>query len=111
MRRKPARAWKSSRLGASSWKLSIKVEAGRLAKGAAMAMKIRWSRPAGRHPMRTLLLRIALLTVAAVALVCFSIFGYFYFKYQHVVDQRLKQPIFANTARSEERRVGQERRS
>jgi penicillin-binding protein 1B len=49
--------------------------------------------------MRTLLLRIALLTVAAVALVCFSIFGYFYFKYQHVVDQRLKQPIFANTAK------------
>src|ERR1035441_5567316 len=99
MRRKPARAWKSSRLGASSWKLSIKVEAGRLAKGAAMAMKIRWSRPAGRHPMRTLLLRIALLTVAAVALVCFSIFGYFYFKYQKVVDERLKQPIFANTAK------------
>src|ERR1039457_4564655 len=60
MRRKPARAWKSSRLGASSWKLSIKVEAGRLAKGAAMAMKIRWSRPDGRHPLRTLLLRIAL---------------------------------------------------
>jgi penicillin-binding protein 1B len=64
-----------------------------------MAVKIRWSRPAGRHPMRTLLLRIALLTVAAVALVCFSIFGYFYFKYQHVVDERLKQPIFANTAK------------
>ena len=64
-----------------------------------MALKIRWVRPSGRHPIATLVLRIALLTVAAVALVCFSIFGYFYFKYQNVVDERLKQPIFANTAK------------
>ena len=45
------------------------------------------------------MLRIALIAVAAVALVGFSIFGYFYFKYQHIVDERLKQPIFANTAK------------
>jgi penicillin-binding protein 1B len=49
--------------------------------------------------MRTLLLRIVLLTVGAVALIGFSIFGYFYIKYQHVVDERLKQPIFATTAK------------
>ena len=64
-----------------------------------MAVKIKWSRPAGRHPIRTLLLRITLLTVGAVALIGFSIFGYFYIKYQHVVDERLKQPIFATTAK------------
>ncbi len=64
-----------------------------------MAVKIKWSRPTGRHPMRTLLLRIVLLTVGAVALIGFSIFGYFYIKYQHVVDERLKQPIFATTAK------------
>ncbi len=64
-----------------------------------MAVKIKWSRPTGRHPMRTLLLRITLVMVGAVALIGFSIFGYFYIKYQHVVDERLKQPIFATTAK------------
>jgi penicillin-binding protein 1B len=44
-------------------------------------------------------LRIALIAVAAVAVVGASVFTYFYFTYQHVVDERLKQPIFANTAK------------
>jgi penicillin-binding protein 1B len=64
-----------------------------------MALKIRWARSSGRHPRAALLLRIALIAIAAVALVGLSIFGYVYFKYQHVVDERLKQPIFANTAK------------
>ena len=29
----------------------------------------------------------------------FAVFGYYYFKYQRIVDERLKQPIFANTAK------------
>jgi penicillin-binding protein 1B len=64
-----------------------------------MALKIRWARPSGRHPIASLILRIALVAVAAVALVGLSIFAFVYFKYQHVVDERLKQPIFANTAK------------
>jgi penicillin-binding protein 1B len=64
-----------------------------------MALKIRWARPSGRHPIVSLLLRIALVAIAAVALIGLSIFGFIYFKYQHVVDERLKQPIFANTAK------------
>jgi penicillin-binding protein 1B len=64
-----------------------------------MALKIRWARPSGRHPKAALLLRIALIAVAAVAVVGASVFIYFYFTYQHVVDERLKQPIFANTAK------------
>jgi penicillin-binding protein 1B len=51
------------------------------------------------HPWSTLALRIALLTVAAVALVVLVVGGYYYFKYQSIVDQRLSQPIFANTAK------------
>jgi penicillin-binding protein 1B len=35
----------------------------------------------------------------ACALVFFSVFGFYYIKYQHIVDERLKQPIFANTAK------------
>ena len=62
-----------------------------------MKLRIRWARPTGKHAWASLLLRIALIAVAAVVLIGFSVFGYFYVKYQHVVDERLKQPIFANT--------------
>ncbi|MGA2168979.1 MAG: PBP1A family penicillin-binding protein [Terracidiphilus sp.] len=64
-----------------------------------MKLRIRWTRPTGKHAWASLLLRIALIAVAAVVLIGFSVFGYFYVKYQHVVDERLKQPIFANTAK------------
>jgi penicillin-binding protein 1B len=64
-----------------------------------MALTIRWARPSGRHPIASLILRIALVAIAAVALVGLSIFAFVYFKYQRVVDERLKQPIFANTAK------------
>ena len=64
-----------------------------------MALKIRIPRPTGKHPMESMLLRTVLLTIAAAALVSFVIFGYLYVKYQHVVDDRLKQPIFASTAK------------
>src|SRR5271166_6341594 len=64
-----------------------------------MAIRIRLARPLGPHPWTTLLLRVTLLTCAAVALVFFAFFGWYYFKYKHIVDERLKQPIFANTAK------------
>jgi penicillin-binding protein 1B len=64
-----------------------------------MKLKIRLAMPTGPHPWATLLLRVALITVAAVTLLVFTIGGWYYFKYQHIVDERLKQPIFANTAK------------
>ncbi|HEY1208506.1 MAG TPA: transglycosylase domain-containing protein, partial [Terracidiphilus sp.] len=64
-----------------------------------MALKIRFRMPTGKHPWVTLLLRIGLGMFAACALVFFSVFGYYYITYKHVVDDRLKQPIFANTAK------------
>src|ERR1035437_2820859 len=64
-----------------------------------MALKIRFQMPTGKHPWATLLLRIGLGTIAAGALVFFAVFSYFYIKYLHVVDNRLKEPIFANTAK------------
>jgi penicillin-binding protein 1B len=64
-----------------------------------MALKIRLHMPQGNHPWRSLLLRIGLSLVAFAALVFLSIFGYFYIKYGRVVDERLKQPIFASTAK------------
>src|SRR5579859_3524693 len=36
--------------------------------------------------------------VLLVALICFSVFTFYYNKYARIVDERLKQPLFANTA-------------
>jgi penicillin-binding protein 1B len=46
-----------------------------------------------------LALRVALLAVGSVALAVFLLSGFYYFKYQRIVDERLKQPLFANTAK------------
>ena len=65
-----------------------------------MALKIRIPKPTGKHPWASLLLRVGLLGVCGRARWLFlAVFGYYYVKYQHVVDDRLKQPIFANTAK------------
>jgi penicillin-binding protein 1B len=64
-----------------------------------MALKIRFTWAKGKHPMATLILRIALVAIAVLVVTGFSVFGYFYFKYQGVVTERLKQPMFANTAK------------
>ena len=64
-----------------------------------MRIKIRIPRFLGQQPWPTLLLRGALLAVAAVALVVLIVVGWYYIKYQGIVDERLKQPIFANTAK------------
>lgn len=47
-------------------------------------------------------IKVLLGILAAIVLVCAvlgSIFGYYYHAYEHVVDQRLSQPLFANTAK------------
>src|SRR5580658_207860 len=64
-----------------------------------MKLKIRFAWPQGKHPKATLALLAALMAFGLLILTGFSVFGYFYFKYQGVVDERLKQPIFANTAK------------
>ena len=64
-----------------------------------MKLRIRWAKRSGKHPWASLLLRIGLFTVAAIALVFFIVSGWFYFKYGRIVDERLKQPVFANTAK------------
>jgi penicillin-binding protein 1B len=47
--------------------------------------------------------RNLLLIGGAVIVVCFaiaaSVFGVYYVKYQHIVDQRLEKPLFENTAK------------
>ncbi len=64
-----------------------------------MALKIRLTRPMGQNPVASLVLRIALVAIAALALIFFAVTGFYYFKYKGIVDARLSQPIFANTAK------------
>ena len=63
-----------------------------------MAVRIRFTRPTSGHHLRSRILLFLLAAFACVALVGFSVFFYFYVKYQGIVDERLKQPIFASTA-------------
>jgi penicillin-binding protein 1B len=64
-----------------------------------MALKIRFARPTSRQAAWSFLLQIALGIIALGAIIGTSVIGYLYFKYGTIVDQRLKQPIFANTAK------------
>jgi penicillin-binding protein 1B len=64
-----------------------------------MALKIRFARPTGDHPVASLALLVAGAAFVVCAIVGFSVFGYYYFKYRGIVAQRLSQPIFADTAK------------
>jgi penicillin-binding protein 1B len=66
---------------------------------AAIAVRIRWRRPRGKRHWAKLLLRMALMIFAIGVIAVSIVFGIFYVVYRHVVDERLKQPIFANTAK------------
>ncbi len=46
-----------------------------------------------------LLLRVSLVAGAAMALAVFVVFGFYYVKYEGIVDTRLKKPLFAETAK------------
>src|ERR1700677_801133 len=63
------------------------------------------------HPVRnTILLSLASMVLLSLV-VGESIFGYYYYQYRHVVDERLQKPLFEQTAKiyaaPKEVRVGQ----
>jgi penicillin-binding protein 1B len=67
-----------------------------------VAVKIKLPRSIAPAGSRTLLFRalaVCLVAVLAVAAIGASVFGYYYFKYEHIVDDRLEKPLFANTAK------------
>ncbi|HEX4030806.1 MAG TPA: PBP1A family penicillin-binding protein [Terracidiphilus sp.] len=64
-----------------------------------MALKIKFAKPAGKHPIVTIAVLVVLGVGTVVALTGFSIFGYYYIKYHSIVDARLKQPLFEDTAK------------
>ncbi len=66
-----------------------------------MALKIKFRMPTagGKPEWASLALRIALILIAAGAVLVLTVGGYYYVRYQHIVDERLKQPLFQNTAK------------
>jgi penicillin-binding protein 1B len=64
-----------------------------------MAVKVKIRKPTAKFFRSSTFLRIVLAAVAVCVLVVASVVGYFYFKYQGIVDARLKTPLFANTAK------------
>ncbi len=64
-----------------------------------MALKIKFRMPGKSNDWASVLLRVVLVTVAVAAVAVMTVGGYFYVKYQHIVDERLKQPLFKNTAK------------
>src|ERR1700761_7436878 len=63
-----------------------------------MALKIRFKRPNWKLSWSSWLVRGVIAGVLLVAIIGFSIFTYYYNKYARIFDERLKQPLFANTA-------------
>jgi penicillin-binding protein 1B len=64
-----------------------------------------------KHPVRNIILIALACTLLLGLVVSESIFGYYYFKYRHIVDERLQRPLFEQTAKiyaaPKELRVGQ----
>jgi penicillin-binding protein 1B len=56
-------------------------------------------RLAGKYPWTTVALRVGIGVFAVFAIFCISYTTYYYFKYQGIVDERLKKPIFVDTAK------------
>ena len=64
-----------------------------------MVVKIKIARPAHRHSLGKILLLSAGVVFVLCAVVGISIFMYYYYSYKKIVDERLSQPIFADTAK------------
>ncbi|MGC9223638.1 MAG: PBP1A family penicillin-binding protein [Terracidiphilus sp.] len=64
-----------------------------------MALRIRFARPAPGRSFKSRILIFSLSACAAAALVGACVFAYLYVEYTGIVDARLKQPLFADTAK------------
>ncbi|KAA6461842.1 PBP1A family penicillin-binding protein [Acidobacteria bacterium AB60] len=64
-----------------------------------MAVKVKFETPTGTRAWGALALRVVLIVIAIGCITVLTVGGYYYFKYKGVVDARLKQPLFKNTAK------------
>lgn len=64
-----------------------------------MAIKVKIRKPTAKFFRSSIFLRWVLIAVGICAVLFVSVFLYYYFTYQNIVDARLKEPLFANTAK------------
>ncbi len=64
-----------------------------------MALKIRLKKPNWKFSWSSWLVRGTIACVLFVGLISLIVFSHYYNKYALIVDERLKQPLFANTAK------------
>ena len=65
-----------------------------------MALKVKLApRPITVKPSTRTILRIAAVGFGIVAVFFIAVFSFYYFKYKHIVDERLEKPLFTNTAK------------
>jgi penicillin-binding protein 1B len=64
-----------------------------------MAFRIRLPQTIARRGLGSSILRVALVCVGVAAILFCIVGGYYYYRYQGIVDERLKQPLFATTAK------------
>jgi penicillin-binding protein 1B len=64
-----------------------------------MALKIKLAMPSGKYPWVMLALRVALVGVGVAAVLMVGLCSFYYVKYEGIVNERLKQPLFAQTAK------------
>src|SRR5277367_5731851 len=62
----------------------------------ALAVKLKFG---GLSKLQLGLLKVAAVAAGTVLLVGIAVFGFYWFKYKSIVDQRLTQPLFENTAK------------
>ena len=64
-----------------------------------MALKIKFAVPSRNQPWTMAALRIALVVIAVVAVAGIAFVAFYYHRYEEVVNARLKQPLFEQTAK------------
>lgn len=65
-----------------------------------MALKVKLApRAATAKPFNRTILKTVAVSVGIIFLFFLSVFSFYYFKYKHIVDERLEKPLFTNTAK------------
>src|SRR5277367_1984029 len=62
----------------------------------ALAVKLKFG---GLSKLQLGLLKVAAVGTGTVLLVSIAVFGFYWFRYKSIVDERLTQPLFENTAK------------
>jgi penicillin-binding protein 1B len=62
----------------------------------ALAVKVKFG---GLSKLQLALLKVVAVCIGTVLLVSFAVFAFYWFRYKNIVDQRLTQPLFENTAK------------